>query len=374
MKTIAHTLLVILFFLASCQSRTPEGFTVSSWRLIGEKRLPQNFSFSGIVVGGFSGIDYDEKTDSYLVICDDMAEYGPTRFYRIKLFYDENSLDSIEIISQTTLLRPDGGNFLARNSSTGELADPESIRIEASTQTIYWTSEGDSYSLSQPFVRQADLFGKHLLEVPLPSMFSLTKEQKGVRANAVFESLSLATDAKHLWVVTEAPLLEDGEKAGYLPTRSPVRLSLLDKKTGNLVAQYGYLLEQVAKKPATDSTFCVNGVVEILAVNDYQLLVLERSYTAGYADGGNAVKLFLADTRSATNVATIPSLAQENFVPVTKTLLLNFDTLPLQSLDNIEGFCWGKTLSNGHRTLVFVSDNNFNDTQVTQFIVLELTP
>jgi hypothetical protein len=44
----------------------------------------------------------------------------------------------------------------------------------------------------------------------------------------------------------------------------------------------------------------------------------------------------------------------------------------IDNVDNIEGIAWGPVLENGNRSLVLVSDNNFNDTQVTQFIAIEV--
>ena len=39
---------------------------------------------------------------------------------------------------------------------------------------------------------------------------------------------------------------------------------------------------------------------------------------------------------------------------------------------NMEGMTLGPELSDGHQTLILVSDNNFNPSQVTQFIALAL--
>lgn len=58
---------------------------------------------------------------------------------------------------------------------------------------------------------------------------------------------------------------------------------------------------------------------------------------------------------------------------MTKTLLLDLSSLGI-SLDNIEGASWGPVLPNGHRSLVLVSDNNFNPAQFTQFLAFELVP
>jgi hypothetical protein len=41
-------------------------------------------------------------------------------------------------------------------------------------------------------------------------------------------------------------------------------------------------------------------------------------------------------------------------------------------IDNIEGVTFGPTLPNGHKTLVFVSDNNFLPIEKTQFLLFEI--
>ncbi len=58
-------------------------------------------------------------------------------------------------------------------------------------------------------------------------------------------------------------------------------------------------------------------------------------------------------------------------VPVAKSLVLDLDTLGIP-LDNIEGITFGETLENGSRSLILVSDNNFSDTQFTQFLAFEV--
>jgi hypothetical protein len=43
-------------------------------------------------------------------------------------------------------------------------------------------------------------------------------------------------------------------------------------------------------------------------------------------------------------------------------------------IDNIEGVTFGPNLPNGHKTLVFVSDNNFNPLEQTQLLLFEVIP
>ena len=43
-------------------------------------------------------------------------------------------------------------------------------------------------------------------------------------------------------------------------------------------------------------------------------------------------------------------------------------------VDNVEGATFGPTLSNGHKTLILVADNNFDKLEKTQFFVFEVIP
>jgi len=61
----------------------------------------------------------------------------------------------------------------------------------------------------------------------------------------------------------------------------------------------------------------------------------------------------------------------KEFIPVKKTLLLNMDELGIYT-DNIEGVTFGQKLPNGHRTLVFVADDNFTILQRSQVLVFEI--
>ena len=55
-------------------------------------------------------------------------------------------------------------------------------------------------------------------------------------------------------------------------------------------------------------------------------------------------------------------------MPVRKVLLLDLAEVDIR-LDNLEGIGFGPSLPDGRRTLLLVSDNNFNaDLQITQFL------
>jgi hypothetical protein len=156
------------------------------------------------------------------------------------------------------------------------------------------------------------------------------------------------------------------------------RFSKFDR-AGQLIGQYAYPVDPIQAVPGGKNAD--NGVSEILALDDDRLLVLERSGVEG-ADGIWTVyiRLYRAEVADASNVAEIPALAGADYKPMTKRLLLDLSKLPelgsprLPKIDNIEGASFGPTLPNGHRSLVLVSDNNFNPDQITQFLAFEVVP
>jgi hypothetical protein len=76
----------------------------------------------------------------------------------------------------------------------------------------------------------------------------------------------------------------------------------------------------------------------------------------------------------ATDVVDTNSLLSQPAVkPVSKKLVLNMDDLG-RYIDNVEGVTWGPTLPNGHKSLLFLSDNNFSPLEKTQFLLFEVNP
>jgi hypothetical protein len=122
--------------------------------------------------------------------------------------------------------------------------------------------------------------------------------------------------------------------------------------------------------------FTVNGPTEILALSATRFLVLERSFSVGVV--GNQVRLYEIDVSNVTNV--LSSSSQTGAVPVSKRLVLNFESLkaPLGGIANLEGISFGPTLANGKHSLVVVADDNFptadSATDRNQILVFEVQP
>ncbi len=372
--------------LVACASTSPRAGRVDettdasakagfSLRLIGRQRLEHGLQFGGTMVGGLSGIDYDPAHDDYYLISDDRSAFAPTRFYTARLSIDERRFDEVALQTVVTLQRPDGSPFPAG------AADAEAVRYDPRTGDLWWTSEGDRRSAARrvdPFVRRASVDGRYVGDVPLDPMFRIVDNPRGPRDNLVFEGASLSIDGGSLWVSMEGPLLQDGP----MPTMSDgawARISRHDRDAahgfGPLAAQFAYRVDPIPSIGAWTMWHALNGVAEILAIDTTRMLVLERALVLG---AGWRIRLFEADWRTATDVKAVDALVGVPgdalpFVPMTKRLVLDFDTLGI-AIDNLEGLCFGPTLANGHRTLVLVSDDNFNPGQVTQFLAFEIIP
>ena len=154
---------------------------------------------------------------------------------------------------------------------------------------------------------------------------------------------------------------------------APARITRLDR-TGRVLGQYAYPVGAIPARPG-DGRHADNGVSEIVATGPRTLLVLERSAVQG-SDGRyrNHIRLYEADLRGASDIRSVPALAGAAFTPAAKRLVLDFATLGLPVLDNVEGFAFGPPLPNGHATLVFVTDDNFSESQVTQLLLFEVVP
>jgi hypothetical protein len=246
-------------------------------------------------------------------------------------------------------------------------ADPESIRHSPSG-TLVWSSEGDATQLQNPAVREMNADGSSIRDFVVPTRYNPTADNSsGIRNNLAFESLTYSPNGKNLFTATEGALYQDGP-ASTTTNGSTARILKYDVATGLPVGEYAYALDPVADAPIPADQFTVNGLVELLALSGTEFLAVERSFSIGV---GYTIKLYQFSTDGATDVSGIDSLAGGGFIGVEKTLLLDLGGLGI-TLDNIEGVTFGKTLENGRRSLVLVSDNNFTPGVATQFLAFEV--
>lgn len=347
---------------------------VASLKLIGTASIPTGTLFEGVEFGGISGLD--QATDgSFWAISDDRGgERGTPRFYNLSIDYAATGPVTVKINRQTYMQREDGSSFPA----SARTVDPEAIRL-APNGNLYWSSEGNwgttASTLFQPFVREMTTSGKFVREFKTPAIYNyVDNTTTGGRSNKLFEALTVAPDGT-VFVANEDALIQDGPLT-TLQAGSVVRVTALDPATGTAKAQYAYQLPKIPVDAPAGAPFGPdNGLSDFLAIGNQRFIAVERAFASGI---GNTIRLVLTEINAGTtNVASMASLSgTAAYTPMTRKLLLE---MPIDyqgvKLDNIEAITWGKTLSNGHRTIVLAADNNFTaNTQANQFIVFEVIP
>ena len=359
---------------------------------LGQQVVPTGASFRGLPLGGLSSIDYVPATGHYLAICDDRSDRGPARFYELALDLSKfrRSADpgdaGVAWINMTTILDTDGQPF-GRNQ-----VDPESLRLDTRRNLIYWSNEGQRVSsgLQNPTLRRMQPDGRPAGDFAVPSYYNpggsasgLAAGDMGVYNNLGFESVAITPDGKTLWTMSENGLAQDSPPTA-VGRGSRARMLSFDLDTGKPGAEYVYEVGPVPFAPARAGDFSTNGVPDMLALSATEFIVIERAFAVGAETPGvaahtrqptsNTIRLYRIDTRGATDVSGWTSIKGRDVVPVKRSMLLDLSTLrnddgSVLALDNIEGISFGPTVD-GKRTLILVSDNNFNPAQFTQFIAL----
>ena len=309
-------------------------------------------TYEGTTVGGLSALAYTGRQDTYYSLVDN----GPTpaseaRFYTLRLPVKE-SLETPEILDVTTLRDASGQPFTASNFDGEGLTPTRRGDLLASSET-------------EPSIRRFSSDGELLDELPVPQKFRVAPEGQAQR-NQTFESLALAPNGRSLFTAVEGPLAPDGQTAA-----GENRIRILryeDRGPGGFqpVEEFFYLTE-----PG-------QGVVEIVALSEDELLVLERGFQSGV---GNTVRVFKVSLDGAEDVSDEQRLATSGLEPVEKELLVDVadcppsgattpGTQPNPLLDNYESLALGPRLPGARRTLLLQSDDNFSAGQVTRVIAL----
>ncbi|MCF8274116.1 MAG: esterase-like activity of phytase family protein [Flavobacteriaceae bacterium] len=353
------TLILFCLSILGCKSVKISNYKNLKVTFLSDYILPEDIFVNSTEVGGLSGIDFCNET--YYLVCDDSNN---PRIYEASITIENNKISNVSV-----------DKVILINSSS-DFLDLESIRFDEHSKEILLTSEGHIFKKKDPLFFSINESGDIKDRFQIPESFKANSLQKP-RHNGTLEGLCTAFNKKGYWLGMELPLEADGPEPQLENTKSPVRITYINAKTKMPEKQFSYFLDPVAKKPL--SNFSVNGLTDLLEYDENIFLVLERSYSSGLGNQGNTIKLFKVDASKATNTLKMDSLASTDFNPAKKELLVNFeglrDKLTDNSIDNIEGITFGPKLPNGHKSLILISDNNFNrqEKQLNQFILLEIT-
>src|SRR4051812_5302818 len=264
--------------------------------------------FAGTTVGGLSSITWDPQLNVYYALSDDPSQFNPARFYTLGLDIADGRLTNgdVHFSAVTRLLAPGGLPYPSFS------LDPEGLVLTKDRQLVL-TSEGFTNSLSDPFIRLYSLDGTFIASLPVPQPFLTTADHSsGVRANLGFESAGVPPNGRFLFTATENALFQDGP-AATIANGSPARILRYNLQTGRLDRQWVYNTDPVAEAPVPATQFSVNGLVELLPLNNEFLIGMERSFSVGAPGTGNKIKLYLISLPGATDVNgafTLPARAR----------------------------------------------------------------
>lgn len=231
---------------------------------------------------------------------------------------------------------------------------------------------------------------RHQVEVD-PNDPKKTKDIKGPRANGSFESIAVSPDGKRAFLITEFPLVEDGDMA-TTKSESLARCLEIDLESGS-TKEYAYKIDRVIPSAKAQELIDQkhkianeeNGVVSIVndPFNKDAYFVAERSFLritdkdnpANTLFAENSIRIYrVTKDERTTEVSNKESLKDGDFTPIKKELYLDFknlnelfskegidaDTNKPVSVDNYEGMTLFYNVAEKCWEAIFITDNNSN--------------
>ena len=374
MMLLALTLLVAPAVGMSANGDTGAQVVVDV-EFLGEVVVPTGTIFGDTEIGGLSSITFGSARDVYYALSDDQgnrATGDPVRYYTVAIDLSDGTLDAgdVEFIDVTQLFEIETSPF-----PPGGL-DPEGFTL-GRKGFFFMSSEGNIFAdpILDPFIRRYNRDGEVTADLPIPDKYIPNGVDHGVRFNLSFESLNITPNGRVLATAGEGALFQDGPASSF-NNSSLARILQYDLRKRTPISEYVY---EVAPWAEPSSIFGVNGIVEVLPIDDVgTMLVMERSFSVGGVLGGgtgNVVVINEISTQGATDVLGNEALYEGGspvpVIAVSQTEVFAFDDLGIP-IDNIEGMTFGPLMPDGRIPLIIVSDNNFSAGQFTQFIVLAL--
>lgn len=314
--------------------------------------------------GGISGCAWDHEDDAVWVVSDDRTT---PRLFRV----------DIEAVKGTLSVVPRQAVDLSQGSGADDwppVLDLEAIALDGPRVLV--ASEGDGSRLPRvpptilAFTRDGRLLGRVALPehvVPEPA----GEQRRGVRANRAFESLALL-GGDRLVTATEGPLAQDADGPGF--DRGARVRWLTFRREGHAWRYEGdftYDLDPISQPEGFGPSHAEAGLVDVLGLGPDRALALERAFVreaGGARRATNHIEIFDVTVPGATGAT--PLLEKRRVIDLAE---IAPRLVPrLRNLDNFEAMCLGPTLADGARTVLLISDNNFNARQTTGFVLLRL--
>lgn len=373
-KNLSKTLSLAALIFGICTGVQAKTFSHNEPALLflGENQITSDVKFKDVPVGGLSGIYYDEKQQLYYSISDsrNTPQEGLARVYTFKMNTSAKGIENVEVKDMFNLLDAEGKPW------TKGTVDVEGIAPTPDGKGFYWTSE-----LGSP-LRIMDNQGRFVadLSTAIPEYYNPQGKKDdpiGVRSGLSFEGLSITPDRKTLFVALETALKQDGSIATTVNSTAIRILKYQINQKDNSLSLVGEFIYNTDAVPQV-SEFGVNdnGVSEILAINENKAIIVERAgrnASEGFNDWDFNIRVYLIDLSQSSNIMGTASLSEIKKLslmqPVLKQLVIDFNSIT-DKPDCIEAVGFGPIID-GKKTLMFVSDNNFQPYQSNKFFLFQ---
>jgi hypothetical protein len=335
-------------------------------------------------LGFFSDIYYDPQRREWYALSD-RGPGGGTLDYEVRVhrFTIDVNKHTGEIsnfqVRRTLVFRKGAQAFNgfapAVAGPLGMSFDPEGIVVHPLFGTLIVS---DEYG---PSVYEFTRFGQFLRSYKVPANLLPRDSVTGVvnhasdagntagkRTNRGFEGLAISPNGLFTYAMLQSAMLDEGGSNGTFN-----RIVKFSAITGRALAQYAYRMEGSSQG---------RGISALVAINDHELLVLERNNRGLGVDSDLAMphtkKVYRIDLTGATDVTNLDlDAASSTFTAVTKDSITPWidlaspATLASQSLaalngvspEKWEGLAIGPKLADGSYLVLGGTDNDYSVTQ-----------
>ncbi len=320
--------------------------------------LPHKMKFEKSVIGGLSGLFYDSAMDRIFAVCDDRGNISEPRFYQFKWDSAKGTITPEKVIFLTVnKTEMSHKSFKSSTKSFAAVLDMEGIS-KTPWGDFLFTNEGDMNHKPRVNTQLIDVKpdGTIVKEFEIPEKFlpePTGQQKKGVRNNLSFEGLTANPNGTEWIIATEGPLMQDPQKfVRFIQYTMPEAWVLKSGKEWRY--PWGSAGPESRALIQLD-----NGISEITFLDDHRLLVLERGVLVTSSGMEFRIQIFEVDLSKGEEL-------KKNLV---LDLKADKNTGPIE---NYEGMTLGPTLSDGKRTLILVSDDNFMKNLSTKFLIFKI--
>ncbi len=352
-------------------------------------------------LGGFgSAVAYTGFNNVFLTVPDRGPFDGRTdvpyrdrfHFMRIKTSVGAAFPNITTTLLDTRFLKAGRQDFVGDSSAFDRRFDPEGVSV--GLLGTFFVS--DEYG---PYINEFLPTGHLLRRIRVPAKFFITNPSgdldaagnsfelypafniSGRQANRGMEGLAITPNGRYLFGMMQNALIQDNGLNNATP---PGRLGLnnrilkVDLLTGR-TWEFVYVVDAINQG---------RGVNDILAINDHELLALERDNRSMLPTPPNAAQLpnlkriyrvTLDEATDVSDVASLPATGAElapDIIPVTKTLFIDLldpsymvsasQTIRDVIAEKMEALAWGPDLHDGRHVLYVFSDNDLFPGRPTQ--------